>query len=85
VRSGPAYPTPMHLRNAPTKAMKEWGYGTGYQHAHQAPDALNTMPCLPPELEGTKFYEPTGRGVEQRIRERLEEIRRRRSEPEKSE
>jgi len=73
-----AEPVPMQLRNAPTRPMKEWGYGAGYQHAHQFEDALNTMDCLPDNLRGTVFYEPTGRGLEQRIKERLEEIRARR-------
>ena len=50
VRSGIAYPVPMHLRNAPTRAMKEWGYGTGYQHAHEYQDAVPDMECLPEEL-----------------------------------
>jgi putative ATPase len=76
-----ADPVPMHLRNAPTQAMKEWGYGEGYQHAHQHRDAINTMECLPGRLQGTVFYRPTGRGVEQRIAERLEEIRSRQREP----
>jgi putative ATPase len=76
-----AEPVPMQLRNAPTRPMKEWGYGAGYQHAHQFEDALNTMDCLPESLRGTVFYEPTGRGLEQRIKERLEEIRARRREP----
>jgi putative ATPase len=61
--------------------MKEWGYGAGYQHAHQFEDAMNTMDCLPESLQGTVFYEPTGRGLEQRIKERLEEIRARRRGP----
>jgi putative ATPase len=78
IQSGPADPVPMQLRNAPTKPMKEWGYGEGYQHAHKSSDALNTMECLPERLRGTVFYEPTDRGIEQRIRERLAEIRRRR-------
>jgi putative ATPase len=73
-----AEPVPMQLRNAPTRPMKEWGYGAGYQHAHQFEDAMNTMDCLPDNLRGTIFYEPTGRGLEQRIKERLEEIRARR-------
>ena len=68
----------MQLRNAATRPMKEWGYGAGYQHAHQFEDALSAMDCLPEGLQGTVFYEPTGRGLEQRIQERLEEIRRRR-------
>jgi putative ATPase len=73
-----AEPVPMQLRNAPTRPMKEWGYGAGYQHAHQFEDALNTMDCLPESLQGTIFYEPTGRGLEERIQKRLEETRARR-------
>lgn len=75
VQSGRAEPVPMHLRNAPTKAMKSWGYGTGYQHAHQFEDAISQMECLPESLAGRQWYHPTDRGVEKRIRERLEEIR----------
>jgi len=78
VRAGRAEPVPMHLRNAPTRPMKEWGYGAGYQHAHQFEDALNEMECLPESLAGRRWYHPTGRGVEKRIQERLEEIRARR-------
>jgi putative ATPase len=74
-RNKTAEPVPMHLRNAPTKAMKSWGYGEGYQHAHAFEDAMNTMECLPENLKGTVFYEPTSRGVEQRIQERLRQIR----------
>jgi putative ATPase len=70
-----AEPVPFHLRNAPTGAMKQWGYGEGYQHAHALQDALSDMECLPESLVGTRFYEPTNRGLEQRIAERLEEIR----------
>ncbi len=70
-----AEPVPFHLRNAPTGAMKQWGYGAGYQHAHKLEDALPDMECLPESLVGTRFYEPTNRGLEQRIAERLEEIR----------
>ncbi len=76
VRTEPAEPVPLHLRNAPTRAMKEWGYGQGYEHAHQDPDAVTAMECLPPSLAGRVFYHPTGRGVESRLRERLEELRR---------
>ena len=68
-------PVPFHLRNAPTGAMKQWGYGAGYQHAHKFEDALPDMECLPESLAGTRFYEPTNRGAEQRIAERLEAIR----------
>ncbi len=73
-----AEPVPFQLRNAPTGAMKEWGYGAGYQHAHKFEDALPEMDCLPESLAGTRFYEPTRRGVEERIAQRLEEIRARR-------
>jgi putative ATPase len=79
-----AEPVPMQLRNAPTKPMKAWGYGEGYQHAHQFEDAMNTMECLPESLRGTVFYEPLTRGTEQRIAERLAEIRERRKPPEQS-
>lgn len=71
-----AEPVPMQLRNAPTRSMKEWGYGEGYQHAHQFADAVPGMECLPESLAGRQYYFPSERGVEKRIAERLEEIRR---------
>jgi putative ATPase len=71
-----AEPVPMQLRNAPTKHMKEWGYGAGYQHAHKVEGAVPGMECLPESLAGRQYYFPTDRGVEKRIAERLEEIRR---------
>ena len=70
-----AEPVPMQLRNAPTGLMKSWGYGEGYQHAHKFENALPDMECLPPSLAGRRYYFPTDRGVEKRIGERLEEIR----------
>ena len=75
VHNTTAEPVPMQLRNAPTKAMQQWGYGQGYQHAHKLEDALPDMDCLPESLLGRRFYEPTNRGTEQRIAERLAEIR----------
>jgi putative ATPase len=72
-------PVPFHLRNAVTGSMKQWGYGAGYQHAHKFEDALPEMECLPESLAGTRFYEPTNRGAEQKIAERLEAIRARKS------
>ncbi len=75
VQQGRAEPVPMHLRNAPTKAMKAWGYGSGYQHAHKFDSAINQMECLPESLAGKRWYHPTDRGIEKRISERLEEIR----------
>ena len=71
-----AEPVPMQLRNAPTRDMKAWGYGAGYQHAHQFAHAIAAMECLPPSLAGRQYYFPTDRGLERRIAQRLEEIRR---------
>ena len=70
-----AEPVPLHLRNAPTPLMKQFGYSAGYQHAHKFEDALTDMECLPPSLAGRRYYFPTDRGMEKRIAERLEEIR----------
>ncbi len=74
VRAKPAYAVPMALRNAPTRAMKDWGYGANYQHAHQHPDGLTDMECLPAELAGTTYYNPSPRGAEARIAERAREL-----------
>jgi putative ATPase len=76
VQATMAEPVPMHLRNAPTGLMKAWGYGEGYQHAHKSEDALTDMECLPPSLAGKRYYRPTERGLEKRIGERIEEIKR---------
>ena len=78
VAKSTAEPVPMQLRNAATRSMKEWGYGVGYQHAHNFEDALTEMECLPENLRGTVFYHPTDHGVEERIAKRLAEIRSRR-------
>jgi putative ATPase len=75
IQKSVAEPVPLHLRNAATGAMKEWGYGTGYQHAHEYQNAIPDMPCLPPSLAGRQYYVPSGRGIEKRITERLAEIR----------
>jgi putative ATPase len=71
-----AEPVPMNLRNAVTRSMKEWGYSEGYQHAHKFEDAVVDMECLPPSLAGRQYYFPTDRGIEKRIADRLEELRR---------
>jgi putative ATPase len=84
IEKSPAEPVPMQLRNAPTRHMKQWGYGAGYQHAHQFEDAVNTMECLPESLKGTTFYEPTDRGVEQRIAQRLAELRKKKESGDRS-
>ncbi|MGH9585288.1 MAG: replication-associated recombination protein A, partial [Bryobacteraceae bacterium] len=67
-----AGPVPLHLRNAPTRLMKELGYGRGYRHAHREQDAVTDMPCLPDSLAGAVFYRPAGRGFEQKLKERLD-------------
>jgi putative ATPase len=74
-----AEPVPLHLRNAPTGLMKGLGYGQGYQYAHDLEDKVADMQCLPDNLIDRVYYRPTSEGVEKRIRERLEEIKRRRS------
>jgi len=79
VENSMADPVPMHLRNAPTAAMKQWGYGAGYQHAHNFEDAVTDMECLPPALIGKQYYLPTSHGLEKRIAERMEEIRKARA------
>ena len=67
-----ADPVPLHLRNAPTKLMKQLDYGKGYQYAHDERDAIADMECLPPSLAGRKYYHPTDRGFEKEIKRRLE-------------
>lgn len=73
-------PVPLHLRNAPTRLMKEMGYAKGYQHAHKELDAVTDMDCMPGTLAGTVFYKPTNRGFEQRLQERLDWLKQRRLE-----
>jgi putative ATPase len=70
---------PLHLRNAPTGLMKGLGYGQGYQYAHDLEGKVADMQCLPDNLRDRVYYRPTSEGVEKRIRERMEEIKRRRS------
>jgi len=70
-------PVPLHLRNAPTGLMKNIGYGKGYQYAHDAADATVAQEHLPDNLRGHRYYEPTVRGVEARISQRLAERRER--------
>jgi putative ATPase len=74
---------PLHLRNAPTGLMEGLGYGQGYQYAHDVEGKIADMQCLPDNLRDRTYYHPTNEGVERRIRERMEEIKRRRSQPDK--
>ncbi len=70
---------PLHLRNAPTRLMKGLGYGRGYQYAHDVEGKVADMECLPDNLRGRVYYRPTKEGIEKRIHDRLEEIKRQRS------
>ena len=78
-----ADPVPLHLRNAPTGLMKRLGYGKGYEYAHDVEGKVANMQCLPDNLRERVYYRPTGEGTEKRLRERLEEIKRIRSQTEK--
>ena len=68
-----AEPVPLNLRNAPTDLMKTLGYGKGYRYAHTEQDGVAPMDCLPPALQGRKYYHPTERGFEKEIAGRLAE------------
>jgi putative ATPase len=69
-------PVPLHLRNAPTRLMKDLGYAKGYQYAHDEEGRVADMDCLPPSLEGRSYYQPTQEGREKQLAQRMEEIRR---------
>jgi len=66
-----AEPVPLHLRNPVTPVMREVGYGRGYEYAHDYPEKISSMPCLPESLRNRRYYLPTEEGFEQRLRERL--------------
>lgn len=70
-------PVPLHLRNAPTRLMDQLGYGDGYRYAHDHEGGIVAQRHLPEELNETRFYEPTDRGYEARIRSRLQDWRQR--------
>ena len=68
-------PVPLHLRNAPTKLMKELGYGAGYVYSHDFEGALVYQQNLPDAIKDRRYYQPTDRGREKQIGERLKQIR----------
>lgn len=70
----PAEPVPLHIRNAPTKLMKELDYGKGYIYAHDTEEKLTKMQCLPDSLSGRRYYRPTTQGREKAVKERLDKI-----------
>jgi putative ATPase len=72
-------PVPLHLRNAPTRLMKDLGYSEGYRYAHDEEGKVADMDCLPDSLQGRRYYRPTQEGREKHLAARLEEVRRIRS------
>ena len=68
-------PVPMQIRNAPTKLMKDLGYGKGYQYAHNYDEKITNLQCLPDSLLGREYYIPTDQGFEVRYGERLKAIK----------
>ncbi|MCB1054430.1 MAG: replication-associated recombination protein A [Acidobacteria bacterium] len=74
VAERPAEPVPPALRNAPTRLMKEIGYGEGYVYAPDTEDGVGGLDCLPPSLAGERFYEPTDQGFEERLRRRVADL-----------
>jgi len=74
VSQGHNPPVPLHLRNATTKLMKGLGYGDGYDYAHSHPEGIAPMSCLPDTLCGHRFYEPSQRGYEAVLNERMGNI-----------
>jgi putative ATPase len=75
VEERPADPVPLAIRNAPTRLMKEVGYGSGYVYAPHTEEGVGGIDCLPESLQGTRFYEPKGEGFEAKLKERLERYR----------
>ena len=69
-----AEPVPLHLRNPVTSLMSDVGYGKGYQYAHNAEEKLTDMECLPENLRGRRYYQPTDQGLEKRLKERMQAI-----------
>ncbi len=70
-----AEPVPLVIRNAPTRLMKDLGYGKGYKYAHDYEEKMANMQCLPDSLVGKEYYKPTEQGLEARYKARLEEIK----------
>jgi len=76
IEAKPAEPVPLHLRNAPTRLMKELDYGKDYQYAHDVEGKVAAMECLPPSLADRRYYQPTNEGREKLLAQRMEEIAR---------
>ena len=76
-----AAPVPLHIRNAPTRLMKTLGYGKGYRYAHDEAEGVAPMSCLPDHLQSRRYYEPTERGLESKIKDALDRARALRTTP----
>jgi len=76
VKKSGSLPVPFHIRNAPTRLMKDMGYGKDYKYGHNYKDAFVAQEYLPEKLKGQLFYEPTERGYEKVIKQRLDGWRR---------
>jgi putative ATPase len=74
IESRPAEPVPLHLRNAPTRLMKELDYGKDYQYAHDVEGKVAAMQCLPGNLADRRYYHPTNEGREKLLAQRMAEI-----------
>ena len=74
IEKEPDAPVPLHIRNAPTRLMRDLNYGKGYQYAHDYAEKMTAMECLPESLKNRRFYHPTDQGQEARYKERLEQI-----------
>lgn len=74
IEARPAEPVPLHLRNAPTKLLKELEYGKNYTYAHDVEGKVAAMDCLPPSLVDRRYYQPTGEGRERLLGQRMQEI-----------
>jgi len=81
VKKSGSLPVPLHIRNAPTRLMKDIGYGKDYKYAHNYKDGFVAQDYLPEKLKGQHFYEPTGRGYEKVIKQRLDGWRRLQGKP----
>lgn len=75
VEATAAEPVPLHLRNAPTRLMKNLDYGKDYQYAHDLPGKVAAMECLPPSLQDRRYYQPTDQGREKQLAQRHEDLR----------
>ncbi|MEI6126169.1 MAG: replication-associated recombination protein A [Pseudomonadota bacterium] len=83
IRETGSLPVPLHIRNAPTRLMKDLDYGKGYKYAHDFPEAIVAQECLPEALSEIKFYFPPERGFEKIIKERMDYVERKKREKKK--